>query len=257
MTTVVVDQSPWGQLRVTGADRVRFLQGMVTNDVAVLGRGGWCRAALLNVKGRVLAIVDVVAEEDAFVVLTEPATADKVLALLEAHAIADDVAFTREARPLHRVWPSPAAVWSAPPVFAPPESPSSPEAVEIRRVEGGLPRYGVDVSEEHFPFEANLQNAISYTKGCYTGQEVVARASARGHANKRLCGLRLAAPVPVGAAVAAEIRPEAGVVTSAVVSPELGPIALAYLHRTVWVPGFTVEVGGVGAVVVELPFSAG
>ena len=120
--------------------------------------------------------------------------------------------------------------------------------------EAGLPRYGVDVSEDHFPFEANLDSAISMTKGCYTGQEVVARASARGHANKRLVGLRLEGLVGHGAKIAAELRPEAGVVTSVVVSPRLGPIALAYLHRTVWDPGTRVSVEGVTATVSALPF---
>ena len=56
---VICDQTSWGKLRVTGGDRERFLQGMVTNDVAALAPGGWCRASILSVKGRVLAVVDV------------------------------------------------------------------------------------------------------------------------------------------------------------------------------------------------------
>jgi folate-binding protein YgfZ len=252
MERVILDQSSWGQLRVTGADRTRFLQGMLTNDVGPLAPGGWLRAAMLNVKGRVLALVDVVAEPDAYLLVTEPVAAAKVHTLLDRHAIADDVAFAPEARALHRVWATPDEVWTAPPVFA---AAAAEGDAEARRVEAGLPRYGVDVTEDHFPFEANLDAVISYTKGCYLGQEVVARAHARGHANKRLVGLRLAAPVAPGAPVAAAARPEAGVVTSSVVSPLLGPIALAYLHKSVWDPGTEVDVAGQRAVVAALPFS--
>src|SRR5262249_58353819 len=78
MSTVVVDQSGWGKLRVTGEDRERFLQGMVTNDLAGMAVGSFRRAAILSVKGRVLAVVDIVAEEGSYLVLTEPVTARKV-----------------------------------------------------------------------------------------------------------------------------------------------------------------------------------
>jgi folate-binding protein YgfZ len=248
----------WGLLRVTGADRVRFVQGMVTNDVAALAPGGWARASILNVKGRVLAIVDVVREDDALVVMTEPVTAAKVKELLEKHAIIDDVAFTPFETAVYRIWDDPRAVWTAPPVFAPlPEAPSRPEEVEIRRVEGGLPRYGVDVSEDHFPFEAHLEPAISYTKGCYIGQEVVARAHARGHANRGLRGLLLdgEGAAAAGDAIATAERPDAGAITSSVVSPDFGPIALGYVHRSAWEPGTRVRVGaGREATVTALPF---
>src|SRR5436305_1290555 len=83
---------------------------------------------------------------------------------------------------------------------------------------------GVDVSEDYFPLEANLDSAISYTKGCYIGQEVVARAHARGHANKRLMGIKLDSLVAPGTTLAADTRVDAGVVTSSAISPSLGPI---------------------------------
>jgi folate-binding protein YgfZ len=258
MKTVIVDQSAHGMLRVTGEDRRRFLQGMLTNDVATLVPGGFLRAAVLNVKGRVLAVVDAVLDgDDAYLLVTEPVTAAKLHQLLERHAIADDVEFEPVSRPLHRVWGSPAEVWTAPPIFAAPEA-ASPEAeVEIRRVEAGLPRYGVDVSEDHFPFEANLDSAISMTKGCYIGQEVVARASARGHANKRLRGVRLSGedPVAPGTPVSSAAREAAGAVTSSVVSPDLGPIALAYVHKSSWDAGTKVTLAGREGVVTDLPFT--
>jgi folate-binding protein YgfZ len=252
MSTIVADQTGWEKLRVGGADRKRFLQGMITND---LEAGTWLRAALLNVKGRVLAIVDIVPEESSYLLVMEPGLLAKVRALLEKHAIMDDVDFTAVELPCHRVWETPASVWTAPPILSAREG--SPAAdVEIRRVEAGLPRYGVDVSEDHFPFEANLESAISYTKGCYVGQEVVARAHARGHANKRLCGLRLSGgPATAGAAIVAESRPDAGVVTSSAVSPQLGAIALGYVHKSAWDPGTRVVVDGREAVVSALPFA--
>ncbi len=260
MSATILDQSSWGRLRVTGADRVRFLQGMLTNDVGALAVGAWCRAAVLNVKGRVLAIVDAVREEEAILLITEPVTADKLRALLDKHAIADDVTFTPVADlAVHRVWgEAPDAPWTAPPIFAPPPALSSAAELEIRRVEAGLPRYGVDVSEDHFPFEANLDRAISHTKGCYIGQEVVARATARGHANKRLVGLRLAGEgvAAPGIEVSSAARPDAGVVTSSVISPRFGAIALAYVHKSSWDPGTQVTLaGGRAATVAALPFA--
>lgn len=257
----MVDQSDWGQIVVRGTDRVRFVQGLVTNDVAVVAQGGWCRAAVLSVKGRVLAVVNVVAEADALVVLTEAVTAEKVSAHLERHAIADDVVFERGARPLHRLWHSVGDVWSAPPLFAPPPRTSSPQelaAIEVLRIEAGLPRYGVDVDEDRFPFEAGLDREISFTKGCYAGQEVVARAHSRGQANWRLVGLRLdgTEPAAPGAILSSPARADAGRVTSSGVSPRLGPIALAYVHRSSWEPGTTVSIAGRTAVVVTLPMGA-
>jgi folate-binding protein YgfZ len=253
---VVADWTGWGKLRVGGADRVRFLQGMLTNDVGALAPGAWLRAAILSVKGRVLAIVDAIHEGETFLLVSE--TAEKVHQLLDKHAIADDVSFTPVQLAMHRVWETPEAVWTAPPILAPPDAPSPPDAVEARRIEAGLPRYGVDVTEDHFPFEANLDRAISYTKGCYVGQEVVARAHARGHANKRLVGLRLEGEgaAATGAPVSSEARPDAGVVTSSIVSPDVGPIALAYVHKSSWDPGTRVTLaGGRGGVVTALPFA--
>jgi len=254
--SVIVDQSGWGLLRATGADRARFLQGMLSNDVAGLAPGAWCRSVALNVKGRVLAVVDAVNEGDAYLLITEAITGDKLRQLLERHAIADDVEFAPVERAVHRVWDSPAAVWSAPPVFeARPGSPAT--EIEIRRVEAGLPRYGVDVSEDYFPFEANLERTLSFQKGCYIGQEVVVRATTRGGAKKKLVGLRFVedgTPVAPGAIVSAEGRDEAGLVTSSVISPTLGAIALAYLHHSAWAPGTRVRAGGRAAEVCGLPF---
>jgi folate-binding protein YgfZ len=128
-------------------------------------------------------------------------------------------------------------------------------AFDVLRIEQGRPWYGVDVAEDNLLHETGLVRQYhSSTKGCYVGQEVIARLEARGgHVNKLLRGLRLGAPVAAGAAVRADDR-EVGRVTTAGVSPRLGPIALAYVHRSRFEPGTPVEVNGVPATVVAPPF---
>lgn len=114
---------------------------------------------------------------------------------------------------------------------------------EIARVEGGLPRFGVDMDEETIPQEANLDqlDAISFTKGCYTGQEVVARIHFRGHVNRHLRRLVSETPLAPGAVVLDESGKEIGDVRSSVVSPRRGPLAIAMVRREVE-PGSDVAV---------------
>ncbi|HWG08829.1 MAG TPA: glycine cleavage T C-terminal barrel domain-containing protein [Solirubrobacteraceae bacterium] len=133
----------------------------------------------------------------------------------------------------------------------------SEAAAECLRVERGRPRYGVDIDETTIPQEAGLNDrAVSFTKGCYVGQETVARLHYRGKPNRHLRGLRLAAPVAGGAELRLGKR-TVGHVASIALSPALGPIALALVRREA-APGGTVDVGdrGVTAQVVELPFRA-
>jgi tRNA-modifying protein YgfZ len=134
--------------------------------------------------------------------------------------------------------------------------PVSLEAAEILRVESGRPRHGLDMSAENLPAEAGIvERSVSFTKGCYVGQEPVARMHYKGHPNRHLRGLRLSAPASPGASLTAGGK-DVGRVTSAVLSPALGPIALALVRREV-APGDDVSVGeeGLTATVVELPFA--
>jgi tRNA-modifying protein YgfZ len=133
--------------------------------------------------------------------------------------------------------------------------PVSEAAAEIVRVERGRPRYGVDLDDTVIPQEAGLnERAVSFTKGCYVGQETVARLHYRGKPNRHLRGLLLSAPAPSGEELHLGER-VVGHLGSSVVSPTLGPIALALVRREAE-PGATVSVGEHGtAEVLELPFT--
>jgi len=135
--------------------------------------------------------------------------------------------------------------------------PVGEEAAECLRIEHGRPRYGVELDDTVIPQEAGLnERAVSFTKGCYVGQETVARLFYRGKPNRRLRGLRCQAPVRPGEVVRLEGR-IVGTVGSAAQSPRFGMIALALVRREA-PPGSAVSVGehGVAATVVELPFEA-
>jgi folate-binding protein YgfZ len=130
----------------------------------------------------------------------------------------------------------------------------SEAAAEIVRVESGRPRFGKEMTERTIPQEAGINDrAVSFTKGCYIGQETVARLHYRGKPNRQLRGLQLSAPARDGDPVSLGER-ELGAIGTAVVSPAHGPIALAILRREAE-PGATVLVGGENeAAVVEPPF---
>jgi folate-binding protein YgfZ len=130
-----------------------------------------------------------------------------------------------------------------------------PDAVvDALRIEDGRPWFGRDVTSDNLLHETTLVKEYhSPTKGCYVGQEVIARLEARGgHVNKLLRGLRLAAPVEAGATIAAGGK-EVGRVTTAGSSPSLGAIAMGYVHRSAADPGTEVDVAGTRGTVARLP----
>jgi len=144
-------------------------------------------------------------------------------------------------------------------------APVSEEAAEIVRVEHGRPRYGIDLDETVIPQEAGLnERAVSFTKGCYVGQETVARLYYKGKPNRHLRGLRLSAPVEPGAELLADRRSRrstiggersVGRLTSSVLSPAHGPIGLGLVRREAE-PGASLSVGehGIEAELSVLPF---
>jgi folate-binding protein YgfZ len=130
-----------------------------------------------------------------------------------------------------------------------------PAAVEILRIEAGTPRFGAEMDTATMPAEAGIvEAAVDFEKGCYIGQETVARLHYRGKPNRHLRGLRLSAPAAAGSGLRRGDK-EVGAVGSSCVSPVLGPIALAIVRREAE-PGSELAVGedGVTARVVDLPF---
>jgi tRNA-modifying protein YgfZ len=134
------------------------------------------------------------------------------------------------------------------------DTPLVPEAAaEVLRVESGRPRYGLDLDDATIPQEAGLnERAVSFTKGCYVGQETVARLHYRGKPNRHLRGLRLSAPAPTGTELLLGEK-VVGKLGSVAISPEHGPIGLALVRREA-PPGTHVAAGEASAEVIELPF---
>jgi folate-binding protein YgfZ len=135
------------------------------------------------------------------------------------------------------------------------------DALEILRIEAGVPRYGIDMDDTNVVTETNLDDAVSYTKGCYIGQEIIARIKYRGHVAKKLSGLMFAGTVAVsaGAVVNSADRKDIGRITSVTFSPKLNcTVALAYLKYDYIMPGALVKVIAadqeLSGKVVELPF---
>jgi folate-binding protein YgfZ len=299
---LISDLSARARFRLTGSDRVRFLHGMVTNDVERLRAGEGCHAAMLSVKGKTLGDLIIYADEEQLLIELDAESRERVRDDLLRHLIIDDVELTdltdelaelgiygEDAAaaleacfgknltgllPYHHVLAGPIRIarndWLSLPGFhlfgrtadldSISGTPLSAEEREVLRVEAGTPRYGVDIDEDRLILEAGFADAISFDKGCYLGQEVVARATARGHINRKLMGLLLegSKPAPPGTALHASARPEAGTITSSVFSRRLGrAIALGYVHRTVFSPGTvltTAEEPPRTAIVTALPF---
>ena len=244
-----IDRSAWARLRVTGGDRVRFLQGLTTVNVEALADDAHSWGAMLSPKGRVLSVIDIARTGEAFVITCEPSLADKTRGLLERYAVMDDVAFEPITGPLHQElgdW------WTAPFVAGAGDA-SEDEAARIR---AGFLRYGADVDEDHFPFETPLARFLDYTKGCYVGQEPVFRVHAQGNAARALRGLAIegSAPIAAGATIKHPAKDHAGAITSSAPAGDGTTVALGYLHRTAWEVGGRVEIDGRAAVVHELPW---
>src|SRR5881396_1470976 len=277
----VVDLGFRTVVRATGADRAAFLQGMLTNDVASLVPGTGCAALLLTIQGRVTADVRVVALEDALLLDVDVCARAALVEALEKLIIADDVELGEPSEPLAligvggpgaaRLLPEgarlapyahavvtlagvavraqrasevrgpgfvlhvpaarAAAVWDA--LVAAGARPCGMEALESRRVEVGAT----------LALEVPVEDAISATKGCYLGQEVVARGTARGHVNRRLVGLRLEGPEPPPGAPLVREGKEAGRLTSVARAFGAGGLAaLGFVRREWWEPGTELRV---------------
>jgi folate-binding protein YgfZ len=257
-------------LRVTGKDAKDYLHRMTTQDVNALPPGGSAYAAILNAKGHLLADAHVLVEADGVLLVMDPRGAADARPHLERFVIMDDVAF-EDLSATHRVVPviGPESAARLGARAAAPRRISNrrrgvpaldfvlglddaapfraallgegaeeigAEELEALRILGGQARFGADMDASRLPMEAGLtQLAISFNKGCYTGQEVVLRATARGHLQRGLVQLALPPGAGPGTALHAGGH-EVGVVTSAAETPE-GRIGLGYLRRAHWKEG--------------------
>lgn len=295
-----------GALRVTGADRVRFLDGMLTNDVAALRPGESCYALLLDRKGHIQSDLFAIALEQEILLDTAAGRGSLVTAALAKFVIADQVEIENRsvdwgqlavegpgaARALEQLGaPRPprgrvelvrrgdaTLCWWGGGELTPegfrvlgpraalarlldgarlPEL--SPAAVEAIRIEAFIPALGSDVGERSFPQEARLDGvAVSTTKGCFLGQEIVTRIRSRGALRRLLVQLRAERPLAVGAPLEAEGR-RVGEVTSAAAlpDPDGGGVALGLVRAERAAPGTSLRAGGVAARVSYPPLSDG
>ena len=134
--------------------------------------------------------------------------------------------------------------------------PAGMAAWNVSRIESGFPLFGQDLNNRTLAMEMGrhfIERNVSFNKGCYTGQEVVMRIYARGHTNRSWVGLIGSGEMPIGASISHPERKDAGEITSAAVSPELGPIAAAMLRNEAARPGDNVHIGNVEAEVVPMP----
>jgi folate-binding protein YgfZ len=278
---VVVDRSDRGRLILTGSEVADFLQGQVSNDVEALEPGQGCYATLLTAKGKIRCDMRILRGDSWFLLDSEPQALPVLEHMVRVYSIGRDVRAERDERGLWSILGPAArdALDNPPPaeehahnegelglyvatdagVDVLGERPGLPQAsaetAEILRIEAGRPRLGFELGDDVIPQEAGInERAISFTKGCYVGQETVARLFYKGKPNRHLRGLRLTEPLERGAAIHGADK-ELGRVSSACVSPTFGPIALALVRREAG-PGDSVQVGDAGVVgqVVELPF---
>jgi folate-binding protein YgfZ len=269
-------------LHAGGPDAQDFLHRMLTQDVNGLAPGGSAAFALLTVKGHLVAEGHLLVRPDGVLLDLDPAASGELRAQLEKMVIMDDVTFTDWSegwRVLPLLGPGASAAAEATGLsrwvnlrrgvpgsdLLVPQERAGPlreglvssgaaaldEAdLEALRIAGGAPRWGAELDGTRLPMEAGLTaDAISFTKGCYLGQEVVVRVTARGQIQRGLVLLRLPPGAVAGSRLAAG-GADAGAVTSAAATPE-GRLGLGYLKRAHWAAGTRLDTEGGPAEVVR------
>jgi folate-binding protein YgfZ len=260
-----VDLSGRTKLRISDNDRLRFLNGQITNDVRKATESKAIEACVLNAKGKINAHIFVSAAPDCFFIDAAPELREPLAARLERYVIADDVQIedvTDRLSIFHVLSPTAPNLSTCRVIsvrrFGEPgwdiwiEQPLSdavlqqlsstyrlvdPAAAEIARIEHGIPRWGRELTDEIIPIEANLEErTIDYEKGCYIGQEVISRIKKSGQTNKRLCSLISVHDIPLQPGMkltsTSAKGKEAGWITSATRSEKIGKeIALGFVKR--------------------------
>ena len=237
---------------VEGPDATALLHGLLTADVAAIPVGGGAWSLVLDARGHVVARMYVQrAAPDAFTLVLDPAPAPDGVAVIEAHHVSEDaevlgpepaeaLVTTASPPPAGAEWFPGAIPGTHEAITDDPAALaaglglelSDPSALEPLRVAAGVPVIGTDTNERTLVQEAGLADAVSFDKGCYLGQETVARLHYRGHANRRLCRIALDGPVPAGSdLMAGEVT--AGTLTSVAQVPGTGWLGLAMVRREV------------------------
>lgn len=281
----------FGLVWATGPDTVSFLQGILSQDIEGLAPGEVARSFLLEPRGKLNSLLWVLRDADRVGIVTDAARHDETVGSLLRWRFRVDVDFVPDRRPVLDVWGPRAAGFDVPDGWTEEQGvlvaalrsrpmrrrliaglepsamrergivPIGRQVVDAFRIEAGEPRMGVDVDEKTIPQETGLvPEAISFTKGCFLGQELSARIDSRGRVNRHLRGLRMLDSVlpPAGARLTLSGK-QIGILTTAAESPAmLAPVALALVRREA-TPGTQVTVswegGRTNAEVHELPLT--
>ena len=245
----LVKLKDWTTVTMTGADRQTLLHNLCTNDINRLSAGESCEAFCTNVQGKIVAHVFVFALEDRLELLTVPGQAESLMSHLDRYIIREDVTLADSTRGSTEDFSwgfvggdDTASKAGLPGRFVKGGGTGIAccmEAWEALRIEAGLPLFQVDFDDTHLPQEVNRdEQAISFNKGCYLGQETVARIDALGHVNRKVVLLKFEgeAVPPVGLELSVAGKGDAGKsvgrVTSGCWSPRFAaPLALAMVRR--------------------------
>jgi folate-binding protein YgfZ len=273
-----------GLIEVSGKEAVQFLNGLITNDVAKLEDGAQMSAAFPNVQGRLLALVRVLRTGDKFLFETEETTHEKVFQNLFRFTFAGDFfvedlsenfEYFEISNFKFQISNSEIIFFDSKPgkdYFVPKDFADeflnelknqnaievSDTLYEVLRIENGIPKYGVDMDETTVVLETGLDEAVNFKKGCYIGQEIIARIHFRGHVAKKLTGL-IFEDENVNVNPDDEIKSledkNAGKITSITFSPKPEKfIALAYVRYDFLAEGTKLKIRDFTATVKNLPF---
>ena len=259
-----LDLDSRGRIVARGRDRARLLHNITSNEVKKMVPGDACYAFLLNPQGRIQADLQLLCLADRFLIDTEPGLREKVLLHIRRYIIADQVEvedvtgqtasmgvegpsapslqlaagdytvapFTVTGQPGYRIY---CPVDSQADLVRQLESlgarPATAEDARLVRIENGKPLYGEDIRDTTLPQETQQMQAVSFSKGCYLGQEIVERIRAQGRVNKKLERLELDGGEPPAPGTKLAVEGRDAEITSAVYSPHFGKvIALAYVR---------------------------
>jgi folate-binding protein YgfZ len=298
------------KIELTGKDRVRWLNAMVTNNIRDLAAGRGVYAFVLTPQGRILGDLYAYNRGESLFVDTDQSQAPKLLEVFRRYIIMDQVELSNlsdkltaigitgpksrevlrragfdvpqletlqlteftwkginlllvraesEQREAYEIWLAPENIdqlWAA--LIKAYATPVGSEGLELYRIAAGVPSYGQDIHERDLPQETQQMRALSFTKGCYIGQEIVERIRSRGNVHRAFSGFFIAGSLPAPGTKLELDGKEVGEITSAASLPLANgerPVALGYIRKEVAASGKVLEAGQARATVTELPFA--